>query len=50
MLTNAKCSTETMYKENKQQNQQHSKYYKRIYIKQEPTIKIKGKAQEIKRC
>jgi len=55
MLTNAKCITETRYRENKQQNQQHSKHqaYKGIvWIKQDPTIKTKGKAcmQEIKRC
>jgi len=44
MLTNAKCCTETRYKEYKQQNQQHSKHYNLIGMKQEPTIKIERKA------
>jgi len=35
--------------ENKQQNPQHSKHYKVMWIKQEPTIKIKGKVVKLSR-
>jgi len=51
MLTSAKRSKETRYRENKQQNQKHSKHYKGIWIRNVPLkLKEKHASQEIKRC